>query len=49
MPDPEIIPASAPPPAPQHANEIFYGPNGIRAGWRVLIFLSLIVLVTLVF
>ncbi len=48
MPDPEIIPASAPPPAPQHANEIFYGPNGIRAGWRVLIFLSLIVLVTLV-
>src|SRR5580698_3359472 len=50
MPDPEILPAQspAPTPAPQHANEIFYGPNGIRAGWRVLIFLGVIVIVTLV-
>jgi hypothetical protein len=50
MPDPEILPAQppAPAPAPQHANEIFYGPNGIRAGWRVLIFLGVIVIVTLV-
>jgi membrane protease YdiL (CAAX protease family) len=53
MPDPEIVPGQpATPtstPAPQHANEIFYGPNGIRAGWRVLIFLALVVVVTLVF
>ncbi len=50
MPDPEILPAQppAPTPAPQHANEIFYGPNGIRAGWRVLIFAALLVLITLV-
>jgi uncharacterized protein len=50
MPDSEILPAqpAAPAPSPQHANEIFYGPNGIRAGWRVLIFLALVVLVTLV-
>jgi hypothetical protein len=52
MPDPEIvlpqptIPASTP--SPQPPNEIFYGPNGIRAGWRVMIFLALVVLVTLV-
>jgi uncharacterized protein len=30
-------------------NAIFHGPNGIRAGWRVLIFLGLILIVTLVF
>jgi len=52
MPDPEIVvpqsPAPAPTPAPQPPNEIFYGPNGIRAGWRVIIFLALVVLVTLV-
>ncbi len=34
---PEII---TPPPAP---NSIFRGPNGIRAGWRVLIFLAIVV------
>ena len=28
---------------------IFRGPHGIRAGWRVLLFLALVVLVTLVF
>lgn len=51
MSDPEILPAQAPAPtpAPQPANEIFYGPNGIRAGWRVLIFLALVVVVTLIF
>ena len=45
MPDPEILPVQppAPTPAPQPANEIFYGPNGIRAGWRVLIFLALVI------
>jgi membrane protease YdiL (CAAX protease family) len=52
MPEPEIVvsqsPTPAPVPAPQPQNEIFYGPNGIRAGWRVLIFLALVVLVTLV-
>jgi membrane protease YdiL (CAAX protease family) len=51
MPDPEILsppPTPDPTPAPKHANEIFYGSNGIRAGWRVLIFLALVVVVTLV-
>jgi uncharacterized protein len=51
MPDPEILPApqpTAPTPPPQPPNEIFYGPNGIRAGWRVLIFLALVIIVTLV-
>jgi membrane protease YdiL (CAAX protease family) len=34
IPEPRV-----PPPAP---NNIFRGPNGIRAGWRVLIFLALV-------
>lgn len=52
MPDPEILAPpqpTAPTPAPQTPNEIFYGPNGIRAGWRVMIFLALVVIITLVF
>ena len=36
-------PPSSPPP-----NTIFRGPNGIRAGWRVLIFLALVAATTLV-
>jgi membrane protease YdiL (CAAX protease family) len=56
MSDPEILPAAeaaipavpAPPPVP---NSIFHtlclGPNGIRAGWRTLIFLALVVAITL--
>jgi uncharacterized protein len=47
MSDPEIplFPPPAPippatPPQPRHA--IFRGPNGIRAGWRVLIFLAIV-------
>ncbi len=50
MPDPAFPPAPqpaaeaiAPSPAPQPPNTIFRGPNGIRAGWRVLIFLAIVV------
>jgi uncharacterized protein len=45
MADPEILPPiqqesnAVSPPAPP--NTIFRGPNGIRAGWRVIIFLSM--------
>jgi len=43
MSDPEIVPSSPGPlpPAPpvQPPNTVFLGPNGIRAGWRVVIFL----------
>src|SRR5258708_9934552 len=53
MPDPEVIPPQPTTPTPTSsclpANAIFHGPNGIRAGWRVLLFLALVVLVTLVF
>ena len=48
MADPEFLtPAQMPaePPAPQvpkFTNSIFRGPNGIRAGWRVLIFLAIV-------
>ena len=34
-----------PPPPP---NTVFRGPNGIRAGWRVLIFLALVLAITLI-
>lgn len=34
-------PASVPPPA-EPPNTIFRGPNGIRAGWRILIFLAIV-------
>ncbi|MGH9497020.1 MAG: hypothetical protein ACRD3B_18630 [Candidatus Sulfotelmatobacter sp.] len=45
MTDPEILP-SAPAPAtpavpPPPPNTAFRGPNGMRAGWRVLIFLAI--------
>jgi membrane protease YdiL (CAAX protease family) len=54
MPDQEILPtpesptlpAPTPPPPP---NTIFRGPNGIRAGWRVLIFLALVAVIVIVF
>ena len=43
MADPEIVPAPQPPtPASQSRYTVFRGPNGIRAGWRVLIFLALV-------
>jgi len=41
MASPEIL-APQPPPPPQPSYTIFRGPNGIRAGWRVLIFLALV-------
>jgi uncharacterized protein len=43
MPDSEIVvsPELAAPPPPA-ANTAFRGPNGIRAGWRVLIFLAIV-------
>lgn len=55
MNDPDILPplptsaeptSLPPPPAP---NTIFRGPNGIRAGWRVLIFLVLVAVIGIVF
>jgi uncharacterized protein len=50
MNDPNLLPslptALEPPPAP---NTVFRGPNGIRAGWRVLIFLALIVSIAILF
>ena len=47
MSDPDIlvsVPAAAdsPPPPPLVPNTMFRGTNGIRAGWRVLIFLALV-------
>lgn len=45
---PPGIPSSggAPPPFPPHSksamNEIFFGPNGLRAGWRLLIFAAIL-------
>lgn len=39
-PQPESsLPVSVPPPPPSRLHTIFMGPNGIRAGWRFLIFL----------
>jgi len=38
--------ASPPPaPAPQTAYGVFLGPNGLRAGWRLLVFLALTLLI----
>jgi membrane protease YdiL (CAAX protease family) len=46
MAEPEILaplqPTIAPAPTPPPTNTIFRGPHGIRAGWRVLIFLALV-------
>ena len=41
MADPTILPPQPPTPPPPHYT-IFRGPNGIRAGWRVLLFLVFI-------
>ncbi len=46
MGDPEILPAPPLPPAP--AYNVFRGPNGIRAGWRVLIFTAIAVVLVLI-
>lgn len=51
MADPLILlpPQPSAPPAPQPPHTIFRGPNGIRAGWRVLIFLALVAATAFVF
>jgi uncharacterized protein len=55
MNDPDVLsplPASTqptPPPPPPRPNTILRGPNGIRAGWRVLLFLVLVAAVGIVF
>lgn len=36
---PSVLPS---PPAPKPANTIFRGPNGLRAGWRALLFLMIV-------
>ncbi len=46
LPAPEPAAAITPTPAPQPPNTVFRGPHGIRAGWRVLIFLALVAAVT---
>ena len=50
MNDPNVLPSLPttlePPPLP---NTIFRGPNGIRAGWRVLIFLLLVAVIGIAF
>ncbi len=45
---PEILGAAQPPAPPVRPNTAFRGPNGIRAGWRVLIFVLLVFLIALV-
>jgi len=40
LPQPAAVPITPPSPPP---NTIFRGPNGIRAGWRVAIFLAIVV------
>jgi membrane protease YdiL (CAAX protease family) len=37
-----VLPPAVGAPPPSAANTIFRGPNGIRAGWRVLIFLAIV-------
>jgi len=47
MADPTILPPPPPAlPAPPH-HTVFRGPNGIRAGWRVLLFLIVVAAITL--
>jgi membrane protease YdiL (CAAX protease family) len=36
------FPLVPPPPVTAARNEIFYGPNGLRAGWRILVFILLL-------
>ncbi len=43
--EPTVVPAAT---QPQPPNTVFRGPNGIRAGWRVLIFLALVAATSLV-
>ncbi|HET6180310.1 MAG TPA: type II CAAX endopeptidase family protein [Candidatus Sulfotelmatobacter sp.] len=48
MPDQEIVlPQPTAEVAPPPPNTVFRGPNGIRAGWRVLIFVLLVLVTTL--
>jgi membrane protease YdiL (CAAX protease family) len=47
LPSPEPTAAPAPTPPPQPPSTIFHGPNGIRAGWRLLIFLALVAAITI--
>src|SRR5256885_5238893 len=43
---PTVLPeTTTPPPLP---NTVFRGPNGIRAGWRVLIFLAIMAVLAIV-
>jgi membrane protease YdiL (CAAX protease family) len=54
MDNPEILtpPEASPtsiPQLPESRNIVFRGPHGIRAGWRVLIFLALVTAVTVAF
>jgi uncharacterized protein len=49
MNDPGMLPpdpSATPVPPPQPPNTVFRGPNGIRAGWRLLIFLALVAAIT---
>jgi hypothetical protein len=49
MSNPEILPPAIPADLPPPPNTILRGPNGIRAGWRALIFLAIVgALLTLV-
>lgn len=45
LPDTTLSPPALPPPQP--SNTIFRSPNGIRAGWRVLIFLAIVAAIPL--
>jgi uncharacterized protein len=42
---PEVVPGGRLPRDEFVPNEVFYGPNGIRAGWRVLIFVAIVAIV----
>jgi len=42
------VPAPAPQPAPSILRKAFLGPNGVRAGWRVTIFLAIITALVLI-
>lgn len=35
------VPPAAPPPAPHPLQGVFLGPNGLRAGWRLMVFVTL--------
>src|SRR5579864_8519995 len=42
IPSSSDIPPPFPPDRKSAMNEIFFGPNGLRAGWRLLIFAAII-------